>query len=139
MFKKPFFISLVMTLLACVPLYFLSTQEFSFSTSSFPLFALSLFIFSLLTSFWTQTSLNHEDSDFYEDASDFPRESGNVKWFNADKGFGFITRDSNDDIFVHFRSIRGKGRRVLHDGQRVEFVVREGEKGLQADDVAVAR
>lgn len=64
------------------------------------------------------------------------RESGSVKWFNASKGFGFITRDSGDDIFVHFRSIRGEGHRVLHDGQRVEFVIGEGDKGLQAEDVA---
>ena len=63
---------------------------------------------------------------------------GTVKWFNANKGFGFITRDSGDDVFVHFRSIRGEGHRVLHDGQRVEFEVSEGDKGLQADDVAVA-
>lgn len=66
------------------------------------------------------------------------RESGSVKWFNASKGFGFITRDSGDDIFVHFRSIRGEGHRVLHDGQRVEFAISEGDKGLQAEDVAAA-
>lgn len=63
------------------------------------------------------------------------RELGNVKWFNASKGFGFITRDSGDDVFVHFRSIRGEGHRVLKDGQRVEFSVSQGDKGLQADDV----
>lgn len=65
-----------------------------------------------------------------------PREAGQVKWFNASKGFGFITRDSGEDIFVHFRSIRGDGHRVLKDGQRVEFSVSMGDKGLQADDVA---
>lgn len=68
--------------------------------------------------------------------SNAPRELGNVKWFNASKGFGFITRDSGDDVFVHFRSIRGEGHRVLKDGQRVEFSVSQGDKGLQADDVA---
>lgn len=67
------------------------------------------------------------------------RESGNVKWFNASKGFGFITRDSGDDIFVHFRSIRGEGHRILHDGQRVEFAISEGDKGLQAEDVAAEK
>ena len=68
------------------------------------------------------------------------REYGQVKWFNASKGFGFITRDSGEDIFVHFRSIRGDGHRVLKDGQRVEFSVSVGDKGLQADDVmAIAR
>lgn len=68
------------------------------------------------------------------------REAGQVKWFNASKGFGFITRDSGEDIFVHFRSIRGEGHRVLKDGQRVEFSVSVGDKGLQADDVmAISR
>ena len=68
------------------------------------------------------------------------REYGQVKWFNASKGFGFITRENGEDIFVHFRSIRGEGHRVLKDGQRVEFSVSVGDKGLQAYDVmAVAR
>lgn len=72
-------------------------------------------------------------------SSNSPRELGNVKWFNASKGFGFITRDSGDDVFVHFRSIRGEGHRVLKDGQRVEFSVSQGDKGLQADDVAASQ
>lgn len=66
------------------------------------------------------------------------RETGIVKWFNTNKGFGFITRDTGDDVFVHFRSIRGQGHRTLIEGQRVEFNVTEGEKGLQAEDVAIA-
>lgn len=72
-------------------------------------------------------------------SSNAARELGNVKWFNASKGFGFITRDSGDDVFVHFRSIRGDGHRVLKDGQRVEFSVSQGDKGLQADDVAAVQ
>jgi len=63
------------------------------------------------------------------------REAGTVKWFNTSKGFGFISRDSGDDIFVHFRAIRGEGHRVLVEGQRVEFVVMNRDKGLQAEDV----
>ncbi len=63
------------------------------------------------------------------------REAGTVKWFNTSKGFGFISRDSGDDIFVHFRAIRGEGHRVLVEGQRVEFSVMERDKGLQAEDV----
>lgn len=63
------------------------------------------------------------------------KETGNVKWFSPSKGFGFITRDNGEDIFVHFRSIMGKGHRVLREGQRVEFAVIEGNKGLQAEDV----
>jgi CspA family cold shock protein len=63
------------------------------------------------------------------------RESGVVKWFNESKGFGFIQRESGDDIFVHFRAIRGDGFRTLRDGQKVEFAVVEGQKGFQAEDV----
>lgn len=70
--------------------------------------------------------------------SDNSRESGTVKWFNTSKGFGFITRDNGDDVFVHFRSIRGQGHRTLFEGQRVEFNITEGDKGLQAEDVAIA-
>ena len=65
------------------------------------------------------------------------REVGIVKWFNGTKGYGFITRENGDDIFVHFTSIRGEGYRTLEDGQQVEFVVAQGEKGLQAQDVVV--
>lgn len=64
-----------------------------------------------------------------------PREEGKVKWFNATKGFGFITRAQGDDVFVHYRSIRGEGHRTLREGQGVEFVVMKGDKGLQAEDV----
>ncbi len=64
------------------------------------------------------------------------REQGTVKWFNAAKGFGFITRDNGEDIFVHFRSIQGKGHRSLGEGQTVFFDVTEGDKGLQAVDVS---
>ncbi len=66
------------------------------------------------------------------------RETGTVKWFNTSKGFGFISRDSGDDIFVHFRAIRGEGHRVLVEGQRVEFAVMNRDKGLQAEDVIAA-
>jgi cold shock CspA family protein len=67
------------------------------------------------------------------------KEHGSVKWFSASKGFGFITRDNGEDIFVHFRSIHGNGHRILHEGQRVEFAVSEGSKGLQAEDVTALK
>ena len=66
------------------------------------------------------------------------QEVGTVKWFNAAKGFGFITRENGDDVFVHFRSIQGKGHRSLGEGQRVVFSITEGDKGLQAVDVSSA-
>jgi cold shock protein len=61
------------------------------------------------------------------------KESGQVKWFNASKGFGFITRANGEEIFVHFRSIASG--RALREGQRVEFAVTTGAKGLQAEEV----
>tara|TARA_B110000503_G_scaffold42460_1_gene69554 strand:- start:592 stop:1086 length:495 start_codon:yes stop_codon:yes gene_type:complete len=66
------------------------------------------------------------------------RETGTVKWFNVRKGYGFITRDAGDDVFVHFRNIEGSGRRAIEEGQRVSFVVTDGDKGLQADEVSPA-
>lgn len=63
-------------------------------------------------------------------------ELGTVKWFNIRKGYGFITRDQGDDVFVHFRNIEGTGRRAISEGQRVQFRVTTGDKGLQADDVS---
>ena len=65
------------------------------------------------------------------------REIGEVKWFNVNKGYGFITRDNGDDVFVHFRAIRGKGHRTLAEGQKVRYHIVENERGLQADDVTV--
>jgi cold shock protein len=67
------------------------------------------------------------------------KETGSVKWFSPSKGFGFITRDNGEDIFVHFRSITGNGHRILREGQRVEFEVTEGTKGLQAEDVVALK
>ncbi|HEV2540548.1 MAG TPA: cold-shock protein [Frateuria sp.] len=62
-------------------------------------------------------------------------ETGTVKWFNDAKGFGFISRESGDDVFVHFRAITAPGFKSLQEGQRVSFVVTKGPKGLQADQV----
>lgn len=68
-------------------------------------------------------------------ARDANRDHGTVKWFNVSKGFGFIVKDDGEEIFVHFRSIRGEGRRSLRDGQSVSFIVAESDKGPQAEDV----
>ncbi len=62
---------------------------------------------------------------------------GQVKWFSEKKGYGFITREDGDDIFVHFSAITKEGFRTLHEGDEVEFEISEGEKGLQATDVKV--
>jgi CspA family cold shock protein len=65
------------------------------------------------------------------------RITGTVKWFNDDKGFGFIEREGGEDVFVHFSSIRGEGFKSLQDGQQVEFTLGQGQKGPQALDVVV--
>ncbi len=62
-------------------------------------------------------------------------EKGTVKWFNSAKGFGFIQRESGEDVFVHYRSISGDGYKNLEDGDKVEFEVEQGQKGLQANNV----
>jgi cold shock protein len=63
------------------------------------------------------------------------KEQGTVKWFNASKGYGFIRRESGEDVFVHYSAIQGEGYRSLEEGARVSFEVRKGPKGLQADAV----
>lgn len=61
--------------------------------------------------------------------------TGTVKFFNAEKGYGFISRDEGDDVFVHFSQIQGDGYKTLEDGQRVEFDVAPGRKGEEAQNV----
>ncbi|NOX62961.1 MAG: cold-shock protein [Chloroflexi bacterium] len=64
------------------------------------------------------------------------RETGTVKWFNDAKGYGFIERDNGaEDVFVHYSAIEGHGYRSLKEGQRVEFTIEQGQKGLSAADV----
>lgn len=63
------------------------------------------------------------------------RQTGTVKWFNDAKGFGFISREGGEDLFVHFRAIQGTGFKSLKEGQQVSFVVTQGPKGYQADEV----
>lgn len=63
------------------------------------------------------------------------REIGTVKWFHNGKGYGFITREGGEDVFVHYSEIQSDGFRKLAEGQKVEFTIAEGEKGLQAREV----
>jgi CspA family cold shock protein len=70
------------------------------------------------------------------EGGDLPMATGTVKWFNGDKGFGFISQDGGGpDVFVHYSAITGSGYRNLEQGQKVEFEVTEGQKGLQAANV----
>jgi CspA family cold shock protein len=65
------------------------------------------------------------------------QETGIVKWFNDEKGYGFIARDNGDDVFVHFTAINSEGRRTLLEGQSVAFEVVSGQKGPQAENVSI--
>ena len=62
---------------------------------------------------------------------------GTVKWFNASKGYGFIEVEDGDDVFVHYSAIQSEGFRTLEEGQRVEFTIEQGSKGLQAANVTI--
>ncbi|HDR8197360.1 cold-shock protein [Bacillus thuringiensis] len=65
-------------------------------------------------------------------------EKGNVKWFNGEKGFGFIEREGGDDVFVHFSAIQGEGYKTLEEGQTVTFDLEQGQRGPQASNVRKA-
>lgn len=65
------------------------------------------------------------------------KQTGTVKWFNERKGYGFISQDSGDDVFVHHSAINGQGFKTLNEGDRVEFVITQGQKGPAAGEVTV--
>jgi CspA family cold shock protein len=67
------------------------------------------------------------------------RTEGVVKWFNAEKGYGFISQENGDDLFVHYSEIQADGYRTLEEGARVEFEITQGKKGLQASAVRIIR
>lgn len=132
--KKIFIQSLVISLIVSIVSTFIINQlniisGVSLSEVASVLFAVA-FVSAIVTSGWYARSGEYGD--------DIGREVGTVKWFNGTKGYGFITRESGEDVFVHYRSIRGKGHRSLVEGQNVRFNVSQGDKGLQADDVSVA-
>ncbi len=73
----------------------------------------------------------------HKEAKMSERISGTVKWFNGTKGYGFLAREGGEDVFVHYSAIQGEGFKNLQEGQRVEFNVEQGPKGLQASNVVV--
>lgn len=111
---------IVQTLTLLVPLPGIASQPAILVSLSIAIVAVALHLGVSFYRSYTPSSApqNHDMGN---------RDTGTVKWFNTSKGFGFISRDSGDDIFVHFRAIRGEGHRVLVEGQRVEFSVMNRE------------
>ena len=132
-------ISLVIAVIACT-LYTLVLTGQPFDPEQFPQMLVAFFVATTATALLVRDNVTHSGSDSDnanrpQSTSDTSRDHGTVKWFNVSKGFGFITKDDGEEIFVHFRSIRGEGRRGLRDGQTVSFVVTDSDKGPQAEDV----
>ncbi|TXR53778.1 cold-shock protein [Reinekea thalattae] len=129
----PFVITALLTLVTGVAeLTIVELADFSFTPAkgiAFVLIVAVVALVSFLAIVISQSEVLEEDD----------REEGVVKWFNVSKGFGFLTREDGEDVFVHFRSIRGRGHRSLQEGQRVLFGVVESSKGLQAEDVTILR
>lgn len=131
--------SLVLAIIANILIQLASGQPLAFEPFTIAIIFVACFSMALIspalgTTAPTRSAANG-NSPVKRDNSD--REQGKVKWFNVSKGYGFITRHDGEDIFVHFRSVRGKGRKVLREGQAVEFVTTSGEKGPQAEDVEI--
>jgi CspA family cold shock protein len=93
---------------------------------------MNIFCYYASTVLWTVLIFK-----FTRGSINMAREKGTVKWFSNEKGFGFIEREQGGDVFVHFKAIVGDGYRSLSEGQRVEFTVTQGQKGLQAEEVSV--
>ncbi len=136
--------ALIVGLVAGVIAYFVIriafTESVNLPTSTEDLGTLAVIIVaSVITGFITGNGNTSKNTSAAE--SDVSRgqgeETGTVKWFNAKKGYGFITRDTGDDVFVHYRSVEGNGRRAITDGKRVSFVVVDSDKGPQAETVQV--
>jgi len=89
---------------------------------------------------WTGEAWQEYSPDVHVSHTDgrYRMEQGTVKWFNNAKGYGFITRSSGEDVFVHYKSIDGEGYKTLNEGDTVEFEVEQGPKGLQAVKVSKA-
>ncbi|MEM7365335.1 MAG: cold shock domain-containing protein [Pseudomonadota bacterium] len=136
--------ALIVGLVAGVIAYFVIriafTESVSLPTSPEDLGTLAVIVVaSVITGFITSngSTSNNTSAAASGVGHGHGEETGTVKWFNAKKGYGFITRDTGDDVFVHYRNVEGNGRRAITDGKRVSFVVVESDKGPQAETVQV--
>ncbi|WP_325101199.1 cold-shock protein [Marinomonas transparens] len=132
---RAFIVSLIIALI--LPLLMAGVLKEEIATNYLVYFAF-LLVSVYVGTMVSQIKSSGYDADSEEDEDD-DREQGMVKWFNSSKGFGFLTMENGDDVFVHYRAIRGRGRRFLVEGQLVRFYVTEGEKGKQAENVSIVR
>ena len=126
---KAFFLRLIISVIVALPVPFVLELVSSESQADFVVLFVLVAVAILIAQYAARIIVSEEMED--------TREHGEVKWFNTNKGFGFITRENGEDVFVHFRAIRGRGRRFLQEGQKVKFVVVDSSKGLQAEDVSI--
>ena len=127
---KNIIISTVASFIIFTGLEYLRNQALQFPINKVNFSELFIIFIGVLVSTCFVSATTNSYSEEYD-----LRETGTVKWFNVKKGYGFITRDQGNDIFVHYRNIEGTGRRSINDGERVSFIVVDGDKGLQADEV----
>ena len=133
---NPTIIRLVISLVLAVAVFFAVELTTGLPADQAQIASFAAILIGLLIAAFANPSSSPSGSSSHSDASE---ETGTVKWFNVKKGYGFITRDSGDDVFVHYRNLNSSGsnsgRRGISDGQRVKFIVIDGDKGLQADEV----
>ena len=131
-------ISIIIAFVAFFILVAVGPSGFHIPSSNQDFVTIGIIFFSVLIGSILSVTSGRSPSPGFSSSGSHDIETGTVKWFNVSKGFVFISRESGEEIFVHFRSIRGEGRRSLRDGQRVSFVVANSDKGLQAEEVDTA-
>lgn len=134
---RQLFLSLVLSVLGALVLLFLLPSFGMQPAEDSAVEAAVLIGLVILVLQYAQTALTQilNRTNSFRPIPTGPREEGTVKWFNATKGFGFITGEDGEDVFVHYRSIRGRNRYLLREGMLVSYVLGESGKGPQAEDV----
>ena len=122
---------LLLNALFGVGIYFVLTliPEFPYDTLA------ALILMALVGSVTASISVSKPQATVSKKRKSGKRTQGSIKWFNGTKGFGFITGDDGTEVFVHFRSVEGLGKRSIKPGQRVSYVTRTGDRGPQAEEV----
>ena len=105
------------------------TPEFPYDTLA------ALILMAVVGSVTASISVSKPQGTASKKSKSGKRTQGSIKWFNGTKGFGFITGDDGTEVFVHFRSVEGLGKRSIKPGQRVSYVTRTGDRGPQAEEV----